>query len=271
MNNPFPGMNPYLEEPGVWLDFHGEYIYVLREAILDRLPEGYDARVNHRMTLSQGGEATEDTDSLWPDVAVTSHRERGWGGNGGSTAVMDVEGGVAVLDLEPVTVRIEEAEAWPQRYIHIVTRDEERLVTSIELLSPSNKRGTGFGEFQQKRRSLLADGVNLVEIDLLMRGRRVEQPRLLPPGDCYVLVTRGEQPTLREVYAWGLRRPLPSIRVPLSPPDEDVVLDLAAGFREAFERGRYGRRLRYDKPPTSRLPDEQLEWVRDRVQQPADD
>jgi hypothetical protein len=30
MPSPFPGMDPYLEDPGGWCDFHGEFVYALR-------------------------------------------------------------------------------------------------------------------------------------------------------------------------------------------------------------------------------------------------
>ena len=50
---------------------------------------------------------------------------------------------------------------------------EHRLVTSIELLSPSNKNPgeqAGF-LYRKKQQELLGSNVNLVEIDLLRAGR----------------------------------------------------------------------------------------------------
>ena len=43
MPSPFPGMDPYLEDPAVWEDFHGEFIYECRHLLLDVLPPEYDA------------------------------------------------------------------------------------------------------------------------------------------------------------------------------------------------------------------------------------
>jgi hypothetical protein len=45
MPSPFPGMDPYLEEPDLWSDFHGGMIYAIRAAITRLLPPGYVARV----------------------------------------------------------------------------------------------------------------------------------------------------------------------------------------------------------------------------------
>src|SRR3712207_9248145 len=61
---------------------------------------------------------------------------------------------------------------------------ERRLVTCIEVLSPSNKRpGTpGWDLYLRKRQSLMLGGVHLVEIDLLRGGQRL--PMLDPWPDC---------------------------------------------------------------------------------------
>jgi hypothetical protein len=40
MPSPFPGMDPYLEDPGLWPDFHGELIYACRVRLLEQLPSG---------------------------------------------------------------------------------------------------------------------------------------------------------------------------------------------------------------------------------------
>ena len=44
----FPGMDPYLEDPAFWPDFHDSFIVYWRDVLNDRLPESYDARVNER-------------------------------------------------------------------------------------------------------------------------------------------------------------------------------------------------------------------------------
>lgn len=47
MPSPFPGMDPYLEEPGLWLDAHHELMSVMRELMMRRLTEGPAAERNH--------------------------------------------------------------------------------------------------------------------------------------------------------------------------------------------------------------------------------
>ncbi len=64
-------------------------------------------------------------------------------------------------------------------------------------------------------------------------------------------MARAERRPDREVYAWTIRDPLPSIPIPLLAPDPDVVLDLGAVFATACERGRYPRLIDYAAPRTA--------------------
>src|SRR5207302_4006542 len=104
--------------------------------------------------------------------------------------------------------------------------------------------------YMAKRRDLLHHGVNLVEVDLLLSGHRLPMLAPLPDGDYYAFVTRWPGNDRCDVYGWSVRQPLPTIPVPLRPPDADVPLDLAAAFRAAYDLGRYSRLLRYDEPIT---------------------
>src|SRR5688500_1369225 len=52
MPSPFPGMNPYLEHPHVWHDFHQNYLCPLRNAIADELPPSYCMLLQLRPTES---------------------------------------------------------------------------------------------------------------------------------------------------------------------------------------------------------------------------
>ncbi len=45
MPGPFPGVDPYLEARGYWPDFHLKFLNYLQEAIADRLPDDYEARL----------------------------------------------------------------------------------------------------------------------------------------------------------------------------------------------------------------------------------
>ena len=263
MPSPFPGMDPYLEDPAFWPDFHGQMIYACREQLLDRLPDGYDATVDERLRLverpqddDERGPATRK--EIRPDVAVTWD-PAGRPGSGGGTAVANV------TSIEPVVVAVPGTEEIRDRWIEIHNRADNSIVTVIEILSPTNKSADGFGEYQAKRQAVLRQQVNLVELDLLVGGRRSERAGPLPPGDYLAIVARADRPLTRFVYAWPARHGLPTVPVPLKSPTPDVLLDLAAAFTTAYDRGRYHRRLRYGRPPLAPLQGPDKGWAVDIV------
>lgn len=254
MTNPFPGVDPYLEESGLWRDFHQRFITVLADMLLPALPEGYDARSEEQIQLIEV--EPDRTHKFLPDVGVTHDPSLSRSPTGSGTAVLERPG------VKPVTVRtpalVEERERW----IEILVGEHRELVTVIELLSPSNKVGSGRRKYRRKREILLARHVNLVEIDLLLEGRRVATAKdPFPPGDFFAYVSRASRMTPAggecQVHAWSLRDPLPAIPIPLAPPAVDVAIDLAEVFSTTYDRGRYARAFRrVDLPMKIRPADE---------------
>ncbi len=51
METPFPGMDPYLEEPGMWPDVHHELIAIIRDQIQSQLASGYRAVITPYATF----------------------------------------------------------------------------------------------------------------------------------------------------------------------------------------------------------------------------
>ena len=269
MPSPFPGMDPYLEDPVFWRDFHGRLIYAISEALLDRLPGAYDTAVDEQVRLvevppAESGPAVAK--DVLPDVSVVRRAAAdGWAGTpsgepgGAGTATM----------VEPVTIVVPAEREERDRWIEIRHRPDDTLVTVIEVLSPTNKNSDGAAEYRAKRRALLRQKVNLVELGLLVGGRRLEPPESLPPGDYYALVSRAAHPGVRQAYGWRVRHPLPAVPVPLKAPDADVRLNLAAAFGDAYERGRYGRRLRYGRPPVAPLAEADAAWAEGVARRPG--
>lgn len=141
-----------------------------------------------------------------------------------------------------------------------------RLVTVLELLSPTNKmEGEERDRYRRKRRAFLGGGANLVEIDLVRAGASLfpEGVRqvLVGAGACYAVgVVRAGRPSEHEVYPVRLRDRLPVIRVPLRPGEPDVVVDLQALIDLSHERGRY-HLLDYRRELDPRLSPEDAAWV----------
>src|SRR5208283_3030549 len=135
--------------------------------------------------------------------------------------------------------------------------------------SPSPRRlmrfviqgSSGLTEYLDKRHRLRTQGVNLVEIDLLIAGRRLPMAKPLPPGDFFTIISRASKSELGDVYAWSIQRPLPKIPIPLEDPDPDVFLDLAEVFALAYQRGRYARLINYNRPLDLPLYPQDKEWA----------
>ena len=254
MPSPFPGMDPYLELSGDWRDFHATFIATCRDAINDRLPEHYVARIDERFRVVEV--RRERGRTRYPDVAVVR--------TGPGSVAEEADRDVALLDLAPVLVRLAPTVKQELRktWIEIRREPDWELVTSIELLSPANKAETGFSDYLAKRADVIARPVHLVELDLLLGGRRPPMDDPLPPGDYYAIVSRAEGRPASEVYAWSVRRVLPVI--PISRPDPDLLLGLEEVFATTFRRGRYERSINYARSLRPLLGPEDRDWAESR-------
>jgi hypothetical protein len=85
----------------------------------------------------------------------------------------------------------------------------------------------------------------------------------LPPGDYFAILSRKERRDDSDVYAWSVRRPLPTIPIPLAKPDPDISLDLAQVVTRAYDQGRYARLVNYAATLDLALAEDDRTWVRD--------
>lgn len=234
MPSPFPGMDPFLESQ-VWEDFHTTFDTVLRERLGPSLEPDYLVRVKRRVYVEHVGVVPETLRRA--DVAVIAV-DAGPAGGRLSQGVGDM---TAECEL-PMPIKRQET------YLVIRERETMRVVTVIELLSPSNKRRNGDGrrEYLTKREEILSSPTHLVELDLLRGGMRLPVVGSLPPGDYYAIVSRAKRRPRCEVYAWTLSDKLPAIPIPLNPGDDDAVVPLQDVFETVYQRARYDLSVKYN-------------------------
>jgi hypothetical protein len=252
-------MDPFLEHPAYWSDFHATFINYWREAIADVLPPNYEATLGERVYLIE--HEPEQRKLGFPDVALTDGEAVR--GSAGAPAAA-----TAAATLEPVTIPLTILDGPRETYIEILHQPDRRLVAALELLSPANKEQPGRTEYLAKRMALLYQKVHLVELDLLLGGRRLPMEKPLPAADYFYFLSRSEQRPDCQVYGWTLRQRLATLPVPLLAPDPDLLIDLAAVFATAFDRGRFPRRINYRSavPVSLRVADEQwIETLRQRT------
>jgi hypothetical protein len=113
-------MDPYLENPAFWSDFHARFINYWCEAVADHLPDNYEARIDERVNLVEV--QPEKIRRFEPDVAIT----QGPRSPGGAPAAS----GVATL--EPLVVPLLIEEETRETYIQVLhrrdrTEEYERL------------------------------------------------------------------------------------------------------------------------------------------------
>lgn len=253
--NPFPGMNPFFERR--WRDAHTSLITYLRDALQECLPADLIAGAEEEIvTIGSGQVAT----TYRPDVQVQEPGTLKQPGAAASVAIPPTRPAT-----EPIRVFLEEeTERWIE--IHDQTG---RLITVLELLSPSNKLESGERDrYLRKQRAFVSAGVNVVEIDLVRPGVPVFPDAvatiLRRAGACYgVCVFRAARSAERELYPICLRDRLPAVRVPLRPADADVILDLQPLIDQCHERGRY-HLLDYRLDLHPPLAPEEALWV-DRI------
>lgn len=241
MPSPFPGMDPFLEDPEIFPDFHFSFIVHLSETIQKLLPEAYYAVIGRRE---------------WVEACVPNLQFARTAGAFAETAVAVA----APPRSEPLVIHVTHDERRePFIEIYMGRGSERRLVTSIELLSLSNKTPGERGRdlYIRKQQEILYGKVHLVEIDLLRGGEHttaVPLDRLAKVAgefEYHVSIHRFDNFEDFFVYPIRLNESLPEIAIPLLPGDPPVLLDLQAVFQHTYNVGPYQREIDYrqDAPP----------------------
>jgi len=255
-------MDPYLEE--FWPSVHNTLLaYVKEELNTHLLPEDLRADMTERVAIGAPSEPPAST--RFPDIFVAELQH--------SPASSDT---ASVALLEQVNAQADPDEALEFTYlggpvrtwnIQITDRTGGKVITVIELLSLSNKLvGRDRDDYLTKRNELIEGDVNIVEIDLVRRGRRPDdrldpslaQAKVVAP---YLISIRpaGRQDMYR-IYPVQLNKPIPTITLPLRKTDPIVRLKLQPLLDRVVATGRYP--TRYDRPLDPPLSDVDTQYAR---------
>jgi len=207
MKSPFPGMDPYIEECGLFEEFHDDLIGELKRQLARSLPERYVVRSSERRYVVIAESEGKDEYRFKPDIGIVTHAPSV------GTAVAE-----AAPEAKKVSMRAFISEEFRETFIEIyATKPERILVTCIEVLSPSNKRrdSAGWDLYLRKRQALLLGEANLVEIDLLRKGDRFPMLDPWPASPYAFLVCRRTRAPYCDVWPASYSEPLPTLHVPL--------------------------------------------------------
>ncbi|MCY2989048.1 MAG: DUF4058 family protein [Planctomycetota bacterium] len=251
MPNPFPGMDPYLEGPR-WTTVHSNLVNEIARQLAPKLRPKYVALTEERIVV-----ASPDPIEIAPKlrVADVGVYPTGFGQTPDGAAVATAPLLLTALIPERIS----------QTFVEIRDTDEQRLVTAIEVLSPTNKRGSGLQEYRKKREEYLLSGVHYLEVDLLRIGERFPLAGPLPSVPYFVFVSRATRRPRVEVWPIPLEQPLPTVPVPLLPSDADVPLDLQEAIQSIYEWFSYEQVVDHSGEPTVPLAADQQAWAAARL------
>src|SRR5688500_14024887 len=112
MSSPFPGMDPYIEECGLWEDFHPHLIEKIYEHLADVVPSRYLVRTGERSYLVLVESEGKVSHPFLPDVSVTTGGRKK-GAKKGGAAVAEPS------DAAPVTLRAFIEEEHRENFVEI--------------------------------------------------------------------------------------------------------------------------------------------------------
>ena len=253
MQSPFPGMDPYLEDPSFWPDVHHGLISEMQAVLNRQLRPQYHVRVEERVYISD--ENDPGRKAIIPDLKIV---EMGFSDRP-TTSFLEASTAVA----EPLILTTLIEDEIHEARLEVIDTNQQAVVTVIELLSPTNKinGSRGRASYEQKRREVMTSTSHFVEIDLLREGDHLHTRELLPPAEYFVHVSRKDRRP--KGYVWPIRLPqrLPVIGIPLKDGDPDAKLDLQEVLTTAYERAAYDLQVNYRAEPTPRLAPELAEWA----------
>ena len=248
MPSPFPGIDPYLEHPEFWPGIHHLLINQIARFLSPQLRPKYLVDVKVRTY------ETADDDTLLISIpdSTTSNPE------------------VTRLPTQPIKVTVPVPFPRREGYLEISETATKKLITVIEILSPTNKRDCkGRKIYEDKREEILGSRTNLVEIDLLQRGQKMPIIEKNIDSHYRILVCRGNCRPFADLYAFNLQNPMPAFPLPLRSGDTEPVINLQELFTEIYDVASYDLKIDYRNweviPPLSEADTIWADaWLRDR-------
>ena len=247
MPSPLPGMDPYLEHPRSWPNFHHRLITAIAVSL------GPQVRPKYRVVVEEAIYQTEGQDSLLvgiPDVTIAKASDR------------PVQTQAAVASAQPILVDLPMPEVIRQGYLEVQDVATSEVVTVVEVLSPTNKRpGEGRRTYEAKRQTVLASATNLVEIDLLRQWPPVVQLPDAVKTHYRILVSDSATRPRASLYAFNLPQPIPAFPLPLREGDAEPVLAMQTLLGQIYDESGYDLVIDYGQEPVPPLPEADMAWL----------
>ena len=254
MGSPFPGIDPYLENPATWPNLHSRLIVGLANLL------GPQIRPKYRVVVEEAVYKRDEHDQTIligvPDVSVRQSR-----GSAVESEQSTAAGNVAIAEPAPIAVTLPMPNTVRHRYLEIRSLQTSDVITVIEILSPVNKRGTGRQKYKNKRLEILESDSHLVEIDLLHEGKAMPMLDYDSPSHYRVLVSNSTARPNAQLYPFNLQQSLPTFEIPLKAEDGAIALNLKPLLDQIYDLSGYDLDIDYRQDPQPKWPTPELEWI----------
>ena len=251
MTSPFPGMNPYLEDPDFWPGVHHWLINTIARFLSPKLRPHYLVAMEVRIYEDSSQEST--LIGLPDDIIIQDF----------TPTIPSNDGGVAVAPppTKPLQVKVPLPITIRQGYLEVKKVGTGEVITAIEILSPINKKGAkGREKYLAKRERVLDSKTHLVEIDLLRKGQPMPIISEKIISDYRILVSKSETRPQAELYTFNLPDAIPTFPLPLRSGDE-ILVDLKQLLDEIYQLGSYNSILKYNQEPIPALSKKNTVWL----------
>ncbi len=254
MPTPFPGMDPYLENQGLWEEVHTNLIVEIQHFLSPLVRPYYRVAVERYAYLS----LFPVDDSLpvgKPDVLVLFPGEQE------SQAMPVATTTTVTATVEPLVAELPMPEEIRPRYLEIREIKTNEVVTVIEVLSRANKtHAQGRKKYINKRFKVLESLTHLVEIDLLREGQALPM-KISGQNNYRILISRSQNRPQADVYLFSMRDAIPDISIPLRLGEKEPVLCLNQILHQLYDEVGYDLAIDYSQPPVPPLSDEDAVWT----------
>jgi hypothetical protein len=269
--NQYLGINAHLHshflhsETEGWEEFHSSHITDLTRAMNAHLPEmGYIARQERSLQIRHFDESLSPiSDVLISDLSRPGATPRTFAAPQAQTALNVPASTLLERELadvkRPTAIKVYELQADPGG------NQREKPVAWIELLSPSNKSGSGYASYIAKREALLANWLVFVELDYLHGVSTTLEtvPDYRPPGrdqqprddahpyHLWLIDPRlpPDEPESAAIAAFDVDQPIPALSIPLNR-GEYFTFDFNAIYHQTFRaQPAFGMAVNYAAAP----------------------
>ena len=247
---PFPGMDPYLERPSLWVQIHASLIVDIQRFLTPLLRPHYNVAIEQRTYLTFL--SPDEQSSGIPDILLSSPIDE---------TDDELEVATETMVTRPLVSELPMPKVVTEHYLEVRDAVNKEVITVIEILSPANKKGReGRAQYERKRLKVLASLTNLVEIDLIRAGKPFPM-KVKQTSHYRIVVSRGWQRPKADIYLFGVRDEIPDFPIPLTESETEPVLPLNQILHDLYDLGGYDLAIDYSQKPVPRLADEEAKWV----------